>query len=165
MPSPPAPLPKGEGDIRIRAQLPMPEILILCEYPTLNGGERSMLATLDGVRAGGFSPAAIAPPDGPLADGVGRSRHRIDPVSVPRGGRDAHRSEPAPRAVGRNSSLPPSRSAARQQPGDGKTFGAGRRGLRAAEHRPSARHRSAQCPGRCRSEPASAAAGGFRRHT
>jgi glycosyltransferase involved in cell wall biosynthesis len=45
----------------------MPEILILCEYPTLNGGERSMLATLDGVRAGGFAPAVIAPPDGPLA--------------------------------------------------------------------------------------------------
>ena len=45
----------------------MPEILILCEYATLNGGERSMLATLDGVRAGGFTPAVIAPPDGPLA--------------------------------------------------------------------------------------------------
>jgi glycosyltransferase involved in cell wall biosynthesis len=48
-------------------QLPMPEILILCEYPTLNGGERSMLATLDGVRAAGFSPAIIGPPNGPLA--------------------------------------------------------------------------------------------------
>jgi glycosyltransferase involved in cell wall biosynthesis len=46
----------------------MPEILILCEYPTLNGGERSMLATLDGVRAGGFSPVAMAPADGPLAN-------------------------------------------------------------------------------------------------
>jgi glycosyltransferase involved in cell wall biosynthesis len=45
----------------------MPETLILCEYPTLNGGERSMLATLDGIRAGGFAPALIAPPDGPLA--------------------------------------------------------------------------------------------------
>jgi len=45
----------------------MPEILILCEYPTLNGGERSMLATLDGVRAAGFAPAVMAPLDGPLA--------------------------------------------------------------------------------------------------
>jgi glycosyltransferase involved in cell wall biosynthesis len=45
----------------------MPEILILCEYPTLNGGERSMLATLDGVRAAGFAPTVIAPPEGPLA--------------------------------------------------------------------------------------------------
>ncbi len=48
----------------------MPEILILCEYPTLNGGERSMLATLDGVRAAGFAPAVIAPPDGPLAEAL-----------------------------------------------------------------------------------------------
>ena len=46
----------------------MPEILILCEYPTLNGGERSMLATLDGVRAAGFSPVVMAPADGPLAN-------------------------------------------------------------------------------------------------
>ena len=45
----------------------MPEILILCEYPTLNGGERSMLATFEGVRAAGFVPAVMAPPDGPLA--------------------------------------------------------------------------------------------------
>jgi glycosyltransferase involved in cell wall biosynthesis len=46
----------------------MPEIVLLCEYPTLNGGERSMLATLDGVRAAGFTPVAMAPPEGPLAD-------------------------------------------------------------------------------------------------
>jgi glycosyltransferase involved in cell wall biosynthesis len=48
----------------------MPEILILCEYPTLNGGERSMLATLDGVRSAGFSPAVMAPGEGPLAEEV-----------------------------------------------------------------------------------------------
>lgn len=46
----------------------MPEILILCEYPTLNGGERSMLATFDGVQAAGLSPVVMAPPDGPLAE-------------------------------------------------------------------------------------------------
>jgi glycosyltransferase involved in cell wall biosynthesis len=45
----------------------MPEILILCEYPTLNGGERSMLATLAGVRTAGFAPVVMAPPEGPLA--------------------------------------------------------------------------------------------------
>jgi glycosyltransferase involved in cell wall biosynthesis len=45
----------------------MADIFILCEYPTLNGGERSMLATLDSVRAGGFSPVVMAPPDGSLA--------------------------------------------------------------------------------------------------
>lgn len=49
----------------------MLEIFILCEYPTLNGGERSMLATLDGARAAGFSPVLVAPPEGPLADEAG----------------------------------------------------------------------------------------------
>ena len=48
----------------------MREIFLLCEYPTLNGGERSMLATLDGVRAAGFTPAVMAPPQGPLADAL-----------------------------------------------------------------------------------------------
>ena len=48
----------------------MREILLLCEYPTLNGGERSMLATLDGVRAAGFAPVVMAPPEGPLADAL-----------------------------------------------------------------------------------------------
>jgi glycosyltransferase involved in cell wall biosynthesis len=46
----------------------MRKILLLCEYPTLNGGERSMLATLGGLRAAGFTPTAMAPPEGPLAE-------------------------------------------------------------------------------------------------
>jgi len=46
----------------------MPDVFILCEYPTLNGGEFSMLSTLDGVRAGGFTPAVIAPSVGPLGE-------------------------------------------------------------------------------------------------
>jgi len=46
----------------------MSEIFLLCEYPTLNGGERSMLATLDGLHTAGFTPVVIAPPEGPLAD-------------------------------------------------------------------------------------------------
>jgi glycosyltransferase involved in cell wall biosynthesis len=45
----------------------MPHVVLLCEYPTLNGGERSMLATLDGVDRAGFRVTAVAPPDGPLA--------------------------------------------------------------------------------------------------
>ncbi len=45
----------------------MREILLLCEYPTLNGGERSMLATLDGLRAASFAPVVMAPPAGPLS--------------------------------------------------------------------------------------------------
>jgi glycosyltransferase involved in cell wall biosynthesis len=46
----------------------MSEILILCEYATLNGGEQSMLATLDAVVAGGFTPVVASPRVGPLAD-------------------------------------------------------------------------------------------------
>ncbi|MCD4726356.1 MAG: glycosyltransferase [Pirellulales bacterium] len=46
----------------------MPEIILLCEYPTLNGGERSMLTVLDGVQTAGFTPVVMAPPEGPLAD-------------------------------------------------------------------------------------------------
>ena len=46
----------------------MPEVFILCEYPTLNGGERSMLAVLGYVQASGFTPVVLAPPEGPLAD-------------------------------------------------------------------------------------------------
>ena len=48
----------------------MREILLLCEYATLNGGERSMLATLDGVRAADFTPVVMAPPHGPLAEAL-----------------------------------------------------------------------------------------------
>ena len=44
------------------------EILLLCEYPSLGGGERSMLATLDGVRAAGLTPTIMGPPRGPLSD-------------------------------------------------------------------------------------------------
>jgi glycosyltransferase involved in cell wall biosynthesis len=46
----------------------MPRLLILCEYPTLLGGERSMLATLPAVTAAGFDVIVAAPPAGPLAD-------------------------------------------------------------------------------------------------
>ena len=49
----------------------MPELLLLCEYPTLNGGERSMLADVR-RRCGrpGFAPAVMAPPGGPLAEAL-----------------------------------------------------------------------------------------------
>jgi glycosyltransferase involved in cell wall biosynthesis len=42
-------------------------LLILCEYPTLLGGERSMLAMLPAVRAAGFEVHVAGPPEGPLA--------------------------------------------------------------------------------------------------
>src|SRR6185295_13889068 len=46
----------------------MPRLLILCEYPTLLGGERSMLATLPAIAADGFEILVAAPPCGPLAN-------------------------------------------------------------------------------------------------
>jgi glycosyltransferase involved in cell wall biosynthesis len=46
----------------------MPRVLILCEYGSLNGGERSLLAVLDDVRAAGFDVTVAAPPAGPLAE-------------------------------------------------------------------------------------------------
>jgi glycosyltransferase involved in cell wall biosynthesis len=48
----------------------MPLLLILCEYPTLLGGERSMLVTLRAVRAAGFDVHVAAPGVGPMADTV-----------------------------------------------------------------------------------------------
>jgi glycosyltransferase involved in cell wall biosynthesis len=46
----------------------MPRLLILCEYPTLLGGERSMLATYSAVAADGIEVLVAAPPLGPLAE-------------------------------------------------------------------------------------------------
>lgn len=48
----------------------MPRLLILCEYPTLLGGERSMLAMLPAVAAAGLDVTVAAPPAGPLADAL-----------------------------------------------------------------------------------------------
>jgi glycosyltransferase involved in cell wall biosynthesis len=43
-------------------------VAILCEFPTLNGGERSLLAALPHVIQSGWSPVALCPGHGPLAD-------------------------------------------------------------------------------------------------
>jgi len=45
----------------------MPRLLILCEFPTLLGGEQSMLATLPTVASAGFDIVVAAPRDGMLA--------------------------------------------------------------------------------------------------
>jgi glycosyltransferase involved in cell wall biosynthesis len=57
----------------------MPDVLLLCEYATLGGGERSMLATLEGVRQSGFTPTVLAPPKGPLADALWTSGVEVLP--------------------------------------------------------------------------------------
>jgi len=49
---------------------PMPRLLVLCEFLTLLGGERSMLSTLGAVRAAGFDVHVAAPPVGALAEAV-----------------------------------------------------------------------------------------------
>ncbi len=59
----------------------MPKLLLLCEYASLNGGERSMLSTLDGVRAARFTPAVIGPPEGPLAETLGRREVELVPFA------------------------------------------------------------------------------------
>lgn len=55
------------------------DIALLCEWPTLNGGERSMLSTLEGVCAAGLRMAALAPPDGPLADALRGAGIEVEP--------------------------------------------------------------------------------------
>lgn len=45
----------------------MPHVAWLFEYPTLNGGEFSLLASLAAIRASGFRVTAVAPRQGPLA--------------------------------------------------------------------------------------------------
>jgi glycosyltransferase involved in cell wall biosynthesis len=45
----------------------MPSVLLLCEYATLNGGERSMLSTLGGIARAGYQVRVAAPASGPLA--------------------------------------------------------------------------------------------------
>ena len=47
----------------------MPNVAILCEYSTLSGGERSMLATLPGLRDSGFHITVFSPL-GPLSHAV-----------------------------------------------------------------------------------------------
>jgi glycosyltransferase involved in cell wall biosynthesis len=46
----------------------MRSVLILCEYATLNGGERSMLSALGEVIRAGYDVRVAAPASGPLAD-------------------------------------------------------------------------------------------------
>jgi len=48
----------------------MPNVLLLCEYATLSGGEHSMLGTFEGLLAAGFTPSVAAPPSGPLVEAL-----------------------------------------------------------------------------------------------
>lgn len=46
------------------------DVLMLCEWPSLNGGEQSMLAVLDELAGRGVRFAVAAPPEGPLAEAL-----------------------------------------------------------------------------------------------
>lgn len=50
----------------------MTRLLVLFEYATLNGGERSWLTTLDEIRRAGFEVTAAAPRAGPVAEELAR---------------------------------------------------------------------------------------------
>lgn len=60
----------------------MPNILLLCEFPSLSGGERSMLSTLPGLAAEGFDIAVAGPPTGQLADEIRRLDLKMRPFEV-----------------------------------------------------------------------------------
>lgn len=45
----------------------MPRVLIVCEYPTISGGERSLLGLAKLLQAAGMELLAACPPAGPLA--------------------------------------------------------------------------------------------------
>jgi glycosyltransferase involved in cell wall biosynthesis len=59
----------------------MPRVLLLCEYPSLNGGEHSLLAVLGHIRREGFDFIAAAPPQGPLADALARQDVEVIPFA------------------------------------------------------------------------------------
>ncbi|MBW3595829.1 MAG: glycosyltransferase family 4 protein [Planctomycetes bacterium] len=57
----------------------MPRVLYVFEYPTLHGGEQSLLAILERVRGAGFEPLALAPPRGELAEALRESNVDVRP--------------------------------------------------------------------------------------
>lgn len=58
----------------------MTRLLVHFEYATLNGGERSWLATLSAVREAGFDVSAVGPAEGPLADELVRREVTLHPL-------------------------------------------------------------------------------------
>ncbi|MCA9100025.1 MAG: glycosyltransferase family 4 protein [Planctomycetales bacterium] len=55
-------------------------VLWICEYARLNGAERSLLATLSGLRSSGYDVAAVGPATGPLAEELARAAVPLTPV-------------------------------------------------------------------------------------
>ena len=57
-------------------------LAVAFEFPTLSGGERSMLAVLSRPPAEGWDVVALAPPDGPLADELRVAGVRVEPFDL-----------------------------------------------------------------------------------
>ncbi|WP_145379615.1 glycosyltransferase family 4 protein [Symmachiella dynata] len=60
----------------------MPRIAICFEYPTLNGGERSMLAVLDALRTEATDFVMLAPAEGPLAAAILKRGWELIPLRL-----------------------------------------------------------------------------------
>ena len=60
----------------------MPRVLVLCEYSSLNGGERSLLAVVKGVRSAGFDLLVATHPQGPLADELSNRNIAVWPLET-----------------------------------------------------------------------------------
>jgi glycosyltransferase involved in cell wall biosynthesis len=60
----------------------MPSVLIVCEYATLSGGERSMLSTLGFLAAAGYSIRVAAPAAGPLAEALRTEGVKVVPFEM-----------------------------------------------------------------------------------
>jgi len=67
----------------------MPKIAVVFEFPSLNGGEHSMLAIFDCLKESDYEFVAIAPPNGPLADAL--SERKIEHVPFEVRGTDENR--------------------------------------------------------------------------
>lgn len=63
----------------------------LFEFPTLLGGERSLLSNLPALRQRGYSPEAVCPADGPLADELRRLQVPLHPLDWRPPGSDRRR--------------------------------------------------------------------------
>ncbi len=60
----------------------MARVLIFCEYASLNGGERSLLAVLNGLRDAGFDILIVGPPRGDLPKAVATAGHAYQPIEL-----------------------------------------------------------------------------------
>lgn len=65
----------------------MPRLLLLFEFPTLSGGERSLLSSLPAVRNAGFDLQAVAPVEGDLAAAL--AGHQVEVVPWAKSAGDA----------------------------------------------------------------------------